>query len=121
MHKLKHFVVLYFENKMSHFHNRSYSRTEAHLHFYDAIKEESLFFYAKRNNDTGEADVSSSVAKSAIFITDNLSDHFVPITAQEAKIFRIDNNTYIYDALLTFDKLKIIEKLNIHSLIPYMI
>lgn len=121
MQKLKHFVVLYFENKLSHFHSRSYSRTEVHLHFYDAIKQESHFFYAKRNNDTGETDVSSSTSKSAIFITDHFSDHFVPITSQEAMIFRMDNAAYIHDVLLTFDKLKIIEKLNIHSIIPYII
>ena len=115
-----YFLRLFFEQKKMNFNNKFYDLEIAHLHFYDDKEEESIFFYVKRDNITGEIDRSFSFGKDKLEILLDVYESYVPIKDKESLIFK-ENKNSILEAMTTFDKAKIIQALNIESLIPYII
>jgi hypothetical protein len=47
-------------------------------------------------------------------------ESYVPIKIKESLIFK-ENKSYVLDSMTTFDKVKIIQALNIESMFPYII
>lgn len=121
MNHFKYFIHLYIQDKHTIYNGNIYDRTEAYLNFYDMKKKKTIVFYAKRNNLTGESDVSTSFSENDAFPIGAFNDYYLPISVKEAMIFNTNNRQIVCDALLIFDKAKIVERLNIDSLIPYMI